>query len=87
MLEKIDQYLPKLFTQYDVDGSSTLNNVAELMQLTVNLTFQLGLPMKADDLTKIKELVNKVGIKNWSQQQFRDWYIKEVMKMMSSTKT
>ena len=42
--------------RYDADCSGTLNSTAELQQLTINLTFNLGLRIKPDRLQVCDEL-------------------------------
>jgi len=82
MMKKIDAILPGLYKQYDVDNSGTLNSLSELMQLTVNLTFHLGLPLKPADLGRIKELVNEVGVNDWTIQEFRKCYSNTILDYM-----
>jgi len=75
LLKKIDAVLPKLFAKYDVNQSGTLDEITELMQITVNMTYQLDVPMCADDVDEIKQMCIDVGVgKPWAMAEFRNWY-------------
>jgi len=77
LLERMDGVLPKLFERYDADCSGTLNTPQELQQLTINLTFNLGLRIRPD---KLQALVATVAQPiSWNPDQFRSWYVGNVL--------
>lgn len=83
LLKKIDELIPSLFHRYDADCSGTLNTKAELQQLTINLTFNLGLRIRPDVL---QGLVKETELGSWTPQEFRKWYTQTTLKLLPPKK-
>jgi len=84
LLIKIDEVLPNLFHRYDADCSGTLNTKGELQQLTINLTFNLGLRIRPDVL---QGLVKETELGVWDIQEFRTWYTHTALKLVPQKKS
>jgi len=76
-IERMDAVLPKLFERYDSDCSGKLNTPQELQQLTINLTFNLGLHVRPDKLQRLVGEIQQPIL--WSPQDFRVWYVETVL--------
>jgi hypothetical protein len=72
-----------MFTRYDLDDSGTLNSNNELEQMTMNLVFKMP-PGIRPLLTSLKEAINQVAPLSddnaWNLDDFRAWFIKEILK-------
>ena len=80
LLKKIDVLLPKLFAKYDTDESGIVNDINMLTQITVNITYQLDLPMEAEDIDEAKQFCVYTGVEGrWSMAEFRNWYFNEFL--------
>ena len=67
--------LDRLFRQYDLDGSGTLNTNNELYMLTLNMITKLGWLVKKQVIEEKLASVGQLDDNNaWGQQQFMEWF-------------
>jgi hypothetical protein len=83
LADSLGDLLPKKFSQYDLDDSGDINDLDELEQLTINLSFtaftQSGGKLSPAHIDMLKGLVQETGLDSegveWTQEQFHQWYV------------
>jgi len=83
-MESIRETAARLFYRYDLDESGTVNNRQELQQITINLTFKLGLQVRNDAMQNVIDSASMSDTTHWSLDEYTVWFVENMLPLSRS---